>query len=92
MADLTEEQYHTIANVALNTVVEYIDSMIDEVFDQGRKMQAPLMGGGHQAVFDAEQLGAFIRYTVLHDVRARIKGEMPDTAQLRTEFQKRWRD
>jgi hypothetical protein len=72
---MDDDLIHRIAGAAIQTVVYEIDMMIDETLKRGRKFPRPLMGGAHQAPFDGEEVGKFIRFTILMEVRDRFSGD-----------------
>lgn len=53
--------------------IDVVEAMIEETTNQKRKYPSPLMGGGHQAPFDGEEMGKQIRLAILIEVRDRIK-------------------
>jgi hypothetical protein len=63
-----------------------IDRMIDETLRQERIQPIPPMGGAYQAPFDGETVGSFVRYAILHEVRAELTGEPLDRAALIDKF------
>jgi hypothetical protein len=59
-----------------------VDRMIEETQRKPRQFNRPLMGGAHQAPFDGEELGRFIRFAVLMEVRDRITGDTHTEQQI----------
>lgn len=58
-----------------------LDRMIEETVQKPRQFTRPLMGGAHQAPFDGEELGKFIRFAVMMEIRDRFTGDPPHTPQ-----------
>lgn len=76
-------------NSAVRAVDEFtrlIDDMIEEVQGRQRKYTKPLMGGAHQAHFDGEELGRFIRFCILMEVRDRVTGEQHNEKDILNMF------
>lgn len=53
------------------------------------EQQRPRLGGGRQVPFDGEAIGRFLRFAILHEVRANLTGEELDHEGPRAEFETR---
>jgi hypothetical protein len=72
----------------MKEAVAIIDRMGAETLKQERIQPVPPMGGAYQAPFDGETVGSFIRYAILHEVRAEMTGEELDRQALIEKFNK----
>lgn len=52
--------------------LDILDRMIKETENRGRVLSSPVLGGPNAAPFDGEELGKFIRLTILREVRERM--------------------
>lgn len=70
-----EDTIRAIARGAIEEFTILIDDMIAETVRKPRAYPPPLMGGANQVAFDGEEVGKFIRFTILMEVRDRVTGE-----------------